>query len=101
MTPFGISSHRCGLTGEDLNRRWTNPNRIAHPSIYHTKGLFEYIRRVICVQPFLFVDLHGHSRKKNVFLYGCSPTQSWLPTDLKRFDDPEIYLVRGAERRPA
>jgi len=20
----------------------------------------------------LFVDIHGHSRKKNVFMYGCS-----------------------------
>lgn len=21
----------------------------------------------------MFIDLHGHSRQKNVFFYGCSP----------------------------
>jgi hypothetical protein len=30
-------SHRCGLTNEDLNRRWSHPNRQLHPVIYHTK----------------------------------------------------------------
>jgi hypothetical protein len=28
---------RCGLTDEDLNRRWKNPNPFLHPSIYNTK----------------------------------------------------------------
>lgn len=30
-------SHRCGLTNEDLNRRWCKPSPVLHPSIYHTK----------------------------------------------------------------
>lgn len=30
-------SHRCGLTNEDLNRRWSQPSPVLHPVIYHTK----------------------------------------------------------------
>lgn len=25
----------------------------------------------LCVQVILYVDLHGHSRKQNIFIYGC------------------------------
>ena len=34
--------------------------------------LFVFYRIEHSVPPFqLFVDFHGHSRKKNVFMYGC------------------------------
>ncbi len=36
----------------------------------------------------VYCDYHGHSRKKNVFLYGCSPSMSWLPDDL---DNPTVF----------
>jgi hypothetical protein len=39
-------SHRCGLTGEDLNRRWRDPNGLIHPEIFHTKGLLSYVKQV-------------------------------------------------------
>ena len=29
----------------------------------------------------MYCDYHGHSRRKNVFLYGCSPALSWMPED--------------------
>ncbi|KAF2359505.1 hypothetical protein FHG87_009743 [Trinorchestia longiramus] len=44
---FLLFSTRCGLTGEDLNRRWRLPSAALHPSIYHTKALLEYITRVL------------------------------------------------------
>lgn len=83
--------HRCGLTGEDLNRRWQDPHSKFHPVIYHSKGLLSYIRQVLAKEVFLFCDFHGHSRKKNVFLYGCSSLQSWWPPDHEYDDDPLIY----------
>ena len=87
-------SHRCGLTGEDLNRRWKHPNAQLHPSIYHSKGIVEYIHTILPQGgPALFCDFHGHSRKKNVFLYGCSPKQSWWPKDLQLNDESETYKV--------
>ena len=30
-----------------------------------------------------FCDMHGHAKEKNIFLYGCDPTQSWLREDYK------------------
>jgi len=32
------------LAGEDLNRRWDNPCPKLHPTIYHTKGLLQYLQ---------------------------------------------------------
>lgn len=40
------SSHRCSLSGEDLNRQWQNPNAELHPTIYHTKSLLQYLAHI-------------------------------------------------------
>ncbi|XP_063769851.1 cytosolic carboxypeptidase 1 isoform X1 [Pseudophryne corroboree] len=73
LNPDGVinGNHRCSLSGEDLNRQWQNPNVDLHPTIYHTKGLLQYLASIKRV-PLVYCDYHGHSRKKNVFMYGCS-----------------------------
>ncbi|XP_053558410.1 cytosolic carboxypeptidase 1 isoform X2 [Bombina bombina] len=73
LNPDGVinGNHRCSLSGEDLNRQWQNPNADLHPTIYHTKGLLQYLSAIRRV-PLVYCDYHGHSRKKNVFMYGCS-----------------------------
>ncbi|XP_011693107.1 PREDICTED: cytosolic carboxypeptidase 1-like isoform X2 [Wasmannia auropunctata] len=85
--------NRYGLTNEDLNRRWSSPNRTYHPVIYHTKGLMEYCARVLQRPPHVFVDYHGHSRRKNVFLFGCSRSGSWSAADRTKPDQPVQYLM--------
>ncbi|XP_018043707.1 PREDICTED: cytosolic carboxypeptidase 1-like [Atta colombica] len=85
--------NRYGLTNEDLNRRWSNPNRMYHPVIYHTKGLMEYCARVLQRPPHVFVDYHGHSRRKNVFLFGCSRSGSWSAADRAKPDQSVQYLM--------
>ncbi|XP_021925875.1 cytosolic carboxypeptidase 4-like isoform X3 [Zootermopsis nevadensis] len=85
--------HRCGLTNEDLNRRWSHPNKYLHPVIYHTKGLLEYCVFVLKKPPYVFCDYHGHSRRKNVFLYGCSNSDSWSDIDRSVPDNPADYLL--------
>lgn len=85
--------HRCDLTNEDLNRHWSRPNQHLHPSIYHTKGLLEYCVRVLKKPPYVFCDYHGHSRRKNVFLYGCSNSDSWNEMDRSVPDGPVDYLM--------
>ncbi|XP_076751692.1 cytosolic carboxypeptidase 1 isoform X2 [Xylocopa sonorina] len=85
--------NRYGLTNEDLNRRWSNPNQVLHPVIYHTKGLLEYCTRVAQRPPYVFVDYHGHSRRKNVFLFGCSRSGSWSAADRAKPDQPAQYLM--------
>ena len=32
-------NYRCSLSGQDLNRRWKNPNKILHPVISNVKKL--------------------------------------------------------------
>ncbi|XP_068093227.1 cytosolic carboxypeptidase 1 isoform X2 [Hyperolius riggenbachi] len=73
INPDGVinGNHRCSLSGEDLNRQWQNPNKDLHPTIYHAKGLLQYLA-LIKRAPLVYCDYHGHSRKKNVFMYGCS-----------------------------
>ena len=64
-----VGNYRCCIIGQDLNRRFANPNTKLHPVIcsiktmisnYHVKG-----KKV-----FAYIDLHGHSRKKCSFIYG-------------------------------
>ncbi|NXD14947.1 CBPC4 carboxypeptidase, partial [Nothocercus nigrocapillus] len=73
LNPDGVinGNHRCSLSGDDLNRQWLTPSSELHPTIYHSKGLLYYLRS-IGRAPLVFCDYHGHSQKKNVFLYGCS-----------------------------
>ncbi|XP_066920807.1 cytosolic carboxypeptidase 1-like [Clytia hemisphaerica] len=76
LNPDGVVNgcHRCSLTGQDLNRQWKHPDPILHPSIYHVKTLIQSMTAA-GKKPMLFVDFHGHSRKKNVFMYGCQEKQ--------------------------
>ncbi|KAJ3236489.1 Cytosolic carboxypeptidase 1 [Chytriomyces hyalinus] len=73
LNPDGVISgnHRCGLAGTDLNRAWQRPCRTSTPSIYWTKALWRYLVDVKGKRPLVCCDFHGHSRKKNVFLFGC------------------------------
>ena len=32
-----MGNYRCGLEGNDLNRRWNKPNKFQHPAIYFAK----------------------------------------------------------------
>ncbi|XP_064653277.1 cytosolic carboxypeptidase 1-like isoform X2 [Lineus longissimus] len=88
LNPDGVvnGNHRCSLTAEDLNRRWLHPCPKLHPTIYHTKGLLQYLH-MIGKNPLVYCDYHGHSRRKNTFLYGCSPSQSWQTEDV---DNPTV-----------
>lgn len=70
LNPDGVinGNYRCSLSGQDLNRRWKNPSKILHPVNSSVKKLirsFNREREIVLV-----CDLHGHSRRKNVFMYG-------------------------------
>ncbi|XP_066504830.1 cytosolic carboxypeptidase 4, partial [Hoplias malabaricus] len=73
LNPDGVihGNHRCSLSANDLNRQWLKPDPSLSPTIYHAKGLLYYLNSTGRT-PLVFCDYHGHSRKKNVFLYGCS-----------------------------
>lgn len=45
LNPDGAvnGSHRCSLAGVDLNRVWDEPSPDLHPTIFHTKGIIQYL----------------------------------------------------------
>lgn len=76
LNPDGVvhGHYRCNMVGVDLNRRWPNPSKLLHPEIFYTKKIMR-----VCHQDnqiVLFCDFHGHTRKRNVFMYGCVSTQN-------------------------
>jgi murein tripeptide amidase MpaA len=71
LNPDGViyGNYRSSLLGVDLNRRWINPSKILHPTIFYTKQLVKMMDIDRSVE--LFTDIHGHSRKFNIFTYAC------------------------------
>uniref|UniRef100_A0A7S1HWW0 Peptidase M14 domain-containing protein n=1 Tax=Eutreptiella gymnastica TaxID=73025 RepID=A0A7S1HWW0_9EUGL len=71
LNPDGVvvGNYRTDGTGYDLNRMWKNPTAALHPTIYYTKQLIKKLMQKGEVS--FFFDLHGHSRKQNMFAYGC------------------------------
>ncbi|EAS03740.2 zinc carboxypeptidase family protein (macronuclear) [Tetrahymena thermophila SB210] len=78
LNPDGVvhGNYRCSLSGCDLNRRWKTPLKTLHPEIYHFKQMIYNFSNHIKLA--LFCDLHGHSMKKNIFIYGCHDKQQPL-----------------------
>jgi len=72
LNPDGVinGNYRCSLAGCDLNRRWKFPSKILHPTIYNCKKLIKHVHQERGLV--MYCDLHGHSRKPNVFMYGCN-----------------------------
>lgn len=98
LNPDGVinGNHRCSLSGEDLNRQWQNPIPDLHPTIYHAKGLLQYLAAIKRL-PLVYCDYHGHSRKKNVFMYGCSVRETMWHTSVNAascsLDEDPCYRI--------
>ena len=76
LNPDGVinGNYRCSLSGQDLNRRWKTPSKILHPVVFAVKKFmrtFSKEREIV-----LYCDLHGHSRRKNIFMYGNNLKES-------------------------
>ncbi|XP_069808017.1 cytosolic carboxypeptidase 3 isoform X2 [Dendropsophus ebraccatus] len=78
LNPDGVivGNYRCSLSGRDLNRNYKSRLKDSFPSIWFTRNM---IKRVMEEREILlYCDLHGHSRKQNVFMYGCRGSDSRL-----------------------
>jgi len=74
LNPDGviIGNYRCSLSGHDLNRQYLNPSAKQFPEVFAVKTM---IRKTLeCRKIDLYCDFHGHSRQKDLFMYGCSLT---------------------------
>ena len=86
-----MGNHRCNLIGQDLNRVWKDPDVDDNPTIYHTKNMM--LEFGLWNQIDLFVDLHAHSKKKNIFMYGCNSIKNYERKILIRVF-PKILSIR-------
>lgn len=71
LNPDGVivGNYRCSLAGRDLNRNYKTVLKDSFPPIWHVRSM---VRKLLEERDItLYCDLHGHSRKQNVFIYGC------------------------------
>ena len=87
INPDGVTigNSRVSLVGQDLNRRWANPDPTIHPEIHFVKEIMADRAARQGIQ--IFCDLHGHNKKDNCFFYGCNKAAdegmlSWTKTRL-------------------
>ncbi|XP_067292827.1 cytosolic carboxypeptidase 2 isoform X1 [Pseudorasbora parva] len=72
LNPDGVvvGNYRCSLTGRDLNRNYRSLLRDSFPCIWYTRNM---VKRLLAEREVVvYCDFHGHSRKNNVFMYGCN-----------------------------
>lgn len=92
LNPDGviIGNYRWSLAGVDLNRQWSSPNPKLHPEIYASVTM---IKKTLESRPiFFFWDIHGHSRNKNLFMYGWNVLAG--PNRLKERIFPFMFSQR-------
>lgn len=71
LNPDGviIGNYRCSLSCQDLNRQWILANSKLFPENFAAKMM---MRKTLESRDIMFYcDYHGHSRMKNLFMYGC------------------------------
>jgi len=92
LNPDGVivGNYRCSLSGQDLNRQWITPMSKVHPEIYAVKLMIK--KTLESRDIIMFCDIHGHSRQKNIFMYGC---QNQKMDRLKEKIFPFLYSKRS------
>ncbi|KAF2901866.1 hypothetical protein ILUMI_04322 [Ignelater luminosus] len=95
LNPEGViyGNGRAGLTGTDLNRCWAKPHKITYPEIYNPKRLIACAKKELRLPIAAYIDIHGHSRKKFFFFYGCNPKMSWNKNDKSSGDLQDILKL--------
>ncbi|KAM4899270.1 cytosolic carboxypeptidase 2 [Sylvia borin] len=71
LNPDGVvvGNSRCSLAGRDPNRAYGMALPGSFPGVWHLQAM---VQRVLAEREVvLYCDFHGHSRKNNVFMYGC------------------------------
>lgn len=104
LNPDGVivGNYRCSLVGKDLNRNYRRPVKTSCPTVWHVKTMIEDVSEKH--QVLLYCDLHGHSRKHNVFMYGnntCDENSSGVASTKSFLNDrlfPWIIALHAPDK---
>ncbi|XP_023803419.1 cytosolic carboxypeptidase 2-like [Cyanistes caeruleus] len=84
LNPDGVvvGNSRCSLAGRDPNRAYGMALPGSFPGVWHLRAM---VQRVLAEREvLLYCDFHGHSRKNNVFMYGCDAGGDGTGTRLRQ-----------------
>ncbi|XP_014207600.1 cytosolic carboxypeptidase 2 isoform X2 [Copidosoma floridanum] len=113
LNPDGVivGNNRCSLSGKDLNRQYRTVMRESYPSVWHTKLMIRRLMDECGIA--MYCDIHAHSRKHNIFIYGCESKRPGCPGKLTEqvfplmlhknaadkfsFEDCKFHLEKGKE----
>jgi hypothetical protein len=72
LNPDGViaGNYRTSFFGKDLNRTYDQSRKYAFPETFHLLEFVKDLKKQHSKRFCLYIDLHGHSDKKNVFMYG-------------------------------
>ncbi|XP_076642435.1 uncharacterized protein LOC143353191 [Halictus rubicundus] len=98
LNPDGVivGNNRCSLSGKDLNRQYRTVMRESYPSVWHTKLMIRRLLEECGVA--IYCDLHAHSRKHNVFAYGCEGKRAGSQTRLSEQVFPLMLHKNAADK---
>ncbi|XP_017763327.1 PREDICTED: cytosolic carboxypeptidase 2-like [Eufriesea mexicana] len=98
LNPDGVivGNNRCSLSGKDLNRQYRTVMRESYPSVWHTKLMIRRLLEECGVA--IYCDLHAHSRKHNIFVYGCENKRTASQTRLSEQVFPLMLHKNAADK---
>lgn len=72
INPDGVvaGNYRTSLFGKDLNRTYNQSRKYAFPETFQLLNLAKRLKQLHKKRFVMYIDLHGHSSKKNIFMYG-------------------------------
>ncbi|KAI4492979.1 hypothetical protein M0802_009816 [Mischocyttarus mexicanus] len=98
LNPDGVivGNNRCSLSGKDLNRQYRTVMRESYPSVWHTKLMIRRLLEECGVT--IYCDLHAHSRKHNIFVYGCESKRTGCNAKLSEQIFPLMLHKNAADK---
>ncbi len=87
LNPDGVilGNYRTNFAGKDLNRQFKHTNKLLFPTVFAFKELIQDCKKKFGDKIMAFFDLHGHSIKRNVFIYGPEHATNKREYFLSRF----------------
>ncbi|XP_076437932.1 cytosolic carboxypeptidase 2-like [Babylonia areolata] len=91
INPDGVivGNYRCSLAARDLNRNYRQPRRPNFPTVHAVKAMMEDLAAKYEIV--LYCDLHGHSRKHNVFMYGNNTSSPSTGGGVRSFISERLF----------